>query len=93
MNYLDTSALIKRGGNMPRLVTALVLAILAIVPAWSDAEQKLNNLLIYGEGFIFGVKEPEGWTGDTEHASDFSANVFFYSNKKALDGEAWLVHV
>jgi hypothetical protein len=39
---------------------------------------KLNSLIVYGDGFAFGVKEPDGWRGDTDAiASKFHVNVVF----------------
>lgn len=41
-------------------------------------ENKLDSLLVYGQGFIFSVKEPAGWKGDTVTAAQFSTNIIFY---------------
>ena len=41
-------------------------------------EKKTDSLLVYGEGFLFSVKEPPGWVGDTENAGKYGANVIFY---------------
>ena len=38
----------------------------------------MDRLLVYGDGFMFGVKEPEGWLGDTERASAFKMNILIY---------------
>ncbi|MGH9562761.1 MAG: hypothetical protein ACRD3S_15020, partial [Terracidiphilus sp.] len=36
--------------------------------------------LVYGEGFAFGVKEPDGWHGDTgQVATRYGVNVVFQS--------------
>ena len=32
---------------------------------------------MYGDDFLFGVKEPNGWHGDTDSAADYSANIIF----------------
>jgi hypothetical protein len=33
---------------------------------------------VYGDGFMFGVKEPDGWQGDTERAGSLRVNILFY---------------
>jgi hypothetical protein len=63
--------------NVQGRIVALFLA-LALPCAMASADQKLDHLLVYGEGFAFGVKEPPGWRGDTEHAEKWGANVVFY---------------
>lgn len=47
-------------------------------PKPSASSPKLDRLLVYGEGFVFGVKEPAGWHGDTEKAKAYEANILFY---------------
>ena len=54
---------------------------------------KWKNLIVYGNGFAFGVKEPEGWTGDTENAEEFHSNIIFYKSKSDLDNGGALVQV
>jgi hypothetical protein len=39
------------------------------------AQQKLDQLLVYGDNFLFSVKEPSGWKGDTASAEKFQSNV------------------
>jgi hypothetical protein len=59
-----------------------LLISLALVGVASQAfpqpQQKMDRLLVYGDGFMFGVKEPEGWLGDTERASSFQMNILIY---------------
>jgi hypothetical protein len=40
--------------------------------------QKMDQLLVYGQGFMFGVREPAGWHGDTERAASLKVNILFY---------------
>jgi len=56
----------------------LALAVLLTTPAVS-ADQKLDSLLVYGEGFVFSVKEPEGWIADTETADEYQANAVLHA--------------
>jgi hypothetical protein len=39
---------------------------------------KPQGRLVYGSDWIFTVKEPDGWIGDTENAAKWNCNVFFY---------------
>jgi len=60
------------------IVGALILLVAAVASAQSS--QELNNLLVYGKGFAFGVKEPDGWHGDTDKiAAQYHVNVVFQS--------------
>jgi len=44
----------------------------------AQSSPKLNSLIVYGEGFAFGVKEPDGWHGDTDAiARKYHVNVAF----------------
>lgn len=56
-------------------------------------EKKLDSLLVYGQGFVFSVKEPTGWKGDTEHAAQFSTNIIFYPTSQSLDKAQTIIRV
>jgi hypothetical protein len=44
----------------------------------AQPEPKLDNLIVYGKGFAFGVKEPVGWRGDTgDLANKHQVNIIF----------------
>lgn len=62
---------------LPSLVIALAL-LQTTAPAFPQPQQKMDRLLVYGNEFMFGVKEPEGWLGDTERASSFQMNILIY---------------
>lgn len=57
------------------------------------AQQKLDQLLVYGDGFLFSVKEPVGWSGDTENAEKFSANVVLHEAGKPRSSYSGLIRV
>ncbi len=57
------------------------------------AQEKLDQLLVYGDGFIFSVKEPLGWRGDTENAEKFSANVVLHEAGKPKNSYTGLIRV
>lgn len=35
-------------------------------------------LMVYGDGFMYSVKAPKGWKGDTAVSNEFYANIIFY---------------
>ena len=57
------------------------------------AQEKLDQLLVYGDGFIFSIKEPPGWRGDTENAEKFSANVVLHEAGKPQNSFTGLIRV
>jgi hypothetical protein len=56
------------------------MGLLLVFPAGAFAAEgkKLDSLIVYGEGFMFSVKEPPGWTRDTTNAAKLHANIIFY---------------
>jgi len=66
-----------------------------IVLCWmihsSFAQQKLDQLLVYGDGFIFSVKEPSGWKGDTANAEKFQCNVVLHEAGQPSESFAGLI--
>jgi hypothetical protein len=57
---------------------AIVFVTLFSVGFASPTLQKMDRLIVYGDEFMFGVKEPEGWQGDTERAGSLKVNILFY---------------
>lgn len=55
-------------------VAAVVLAALVTI----GAKSRLDGLIVFGQGFLFSVKEPQGWKGDTTNAAKYSSNIIFY---------------
>jgi hypothetical protein len=47
-----------------------------------------GRLIVYGQGFVFGVKEPQAWRGTTgQVASNFQANIVFFPSATESQGE------
>ena len=69
-----------------------VLGLLALA-APARAERQADRVIVRGDGFAFGVKEPPAWRADLGHASRFGAHVLFYRTKHALRGGATLIMV
>jgi hypothetical protein len=57
---------------------AFVAALLLLAAEPEAADPKPDNLIVYGSGFAFAVREPAGWIGDTKRASEYGASVVLY---------------
>jgi hypothetical protein len=65
-----------------------VAVVFAGAFAQPQSSPKLNNLIVYGDGFAFGVKEPDGWRGDTSKiAAKYRANVVFLPPEESRDND------
>ena len=73
--------------------TIAVLACVVGSTPKATAEPAKDSLIIYGDGFAFSVREPAGWTGNSEKAASIGANVTFSPAGKADDPSAPLVRV
>ncbi|MFZ1685954.1 MAG: hypothetical protein WAU70_00915 [Flavobacteriales bacterium] len=60
------------------IVAAIVLLIAADTQAQDADSSAMKSLIVYGDGFSFGVKEPQGWTGDIDRAAEYHSNIVFY---------------
>jgi hypothetical protein len=60
--------------NLPSII---VFQFLLLFPSFLQQNEKMDRLLVYGDGFVFGVKEPDGWHGDIDSAANYSANIVF----------------
>jgi hypothetical protein len=61
------------------------LLFLSWVVQPSFTQQKLDQLLIYNDNFMFGIKEPAGWTADTTNAASFEASVVLHESGQPSD--------
>jgi hypothetical protein len=66
------------------IIISIILFISITILVAAPLQEKMKALVVYGSGFVFGVTEPENWTGDTENAGRFQANIIFYPI-----GQAW----
>lgn len=85
-----------KGVFMIRVMLLLVAcsfpAYVTAAPANSDGK-KLDTLLVYGEGFIFSVKEPQGWAGDIKNARQYDANIIFYPLSQRFETATTIIRV
>jgi hypothetical protein len=63
------------------------------VCAPAGAEGPLDRLLVHGNGFVFGVREPPGWHGSIEEAARLSSNVVFYRQGESADAAVALLRI
>jgi hypothetical protein len=61
-----------------KIPSVLILLGILICPRLPGQEQPMDRLILYGDGFRFGVKEPAGWHGDWQTASSMKSNIIFY---------------
>jgi hypothetical protein len=64
--------------SIQRFLVAIVGFCAANWPGSATSGPKLDSLIVYGEGFAFSVREPNGWVGDTGSAGKLGANILFY---------------
>lgn len=77
--------------SLAMAILKMVLGLSIVVGGFAlaiakDAPQtaKMNALLVYGKGFMFGVTEPDGWLGDTsDKATGRKVNIVFFPKDKA----------
>jgi hypothetical protein len=72
--------------SFPSLGIALTALLISLAAGLQGPQQgpKMDRLTVYGNGFMFGVKEPGGWQGDTDRAARFHANILFYPAGRSL---------
>jgi hypothetical protein len=67
---------------------AVVVSLATGAAGNAQSSPKLNNLIVSGDGFVFGVKEPDGWHGDTgKVASKYQVNVVFLPPPESLKND------
>ena len=82
--------------KLPRHATSIVrsfstkrfcacLIFLSWVARPSFTQQELDQLLVYGDNFMFGVTQPAGWTGDATNAASFEASVVLHESGQPSD--------
>jgi hypothetical protein len=69
------------------------LIVWASLTQLSLGQQKRDQLLVYGDNFMFGVKEPPGWIGDTTTAEGFEANVVLHESGQPRDSWSGLIRI
>jgi len=74
---------IVRSFKTKRFCACLLFLPWVVQPSFT--QQKLEQLFVYGDNFLFGVQEPAGWTGDTTNAASFEASVVLHESGQPSD--------
>jgi len=74
-------------------ISLLLILVLTTFDSFGQTKDtsKKDNLVVYGDGFMFSVKEPTGWIGDIDVAKEYSANIVFYKTKSDLKSVGTLI--
>jgi hypothetical protein len=56
-------------------------------------DRNKDALLIYGQGWMFGVIEPKGWRCHTKDAYKYTMNAYFCLGKKNIDNSPAIMHI
>ncbi len=77
------------------LAAAVCIALWLLPAAARPAEEKRTPgpLVVYGDDFMFVVKEPKGWLGDVENAPKISAGVVLYREKETFERKTAFIAV
>lgn len=75
--------------------SAVLMLLLCVLPRMTNAQSssqpskpKLQRLIVYGDGFAFGIKEPDQWHADTEElARKYNVNIVLAPAKKDPDSD------
>jgi len=81
----------KHSGKLTLLLIFIMLSAQSIAQKSDTA--KMSSLMVYGDNFMFSVKEPDGWTGDIDNAAKYDANIIFYKSKSDVEQGGALVQV
>jgi hypothetical protein len=74
----------RKAQNQLILFLFIIVIVIAVLDTFAAEEQELDNLLVYGERFLFRVKEPPGWKADISNASKIHANILFYKREESF---------
>jgi hypothetical protein len=89
----------------PRAIVVLAMLVLAgltgfdaseaslVAQHGSSTHKRLDQLLVYGDGFVFSVKEPIGWVGDTETAAQIDANLLLHETSQPHESTSGLIRI
>jgi len=75
------------------LIGITIFFIITSTIAIAVEKPPLDSLIVYGEGFAFGVKEPQGWVGDTQNSRQFGANIIFYQKSETVENAKTLIRI
>ena len=60
---------------------------------FAQKKDTADNIIIYGDSFLFSIHEPNGWHGDVDNAKNHNANIIFYKTKEDFKKGGTAIHV
>ena len=82
---------------MNKLFKIFVLFVLSLTTMTSFGQtkdtSKMEVLMVYGDSFIFSIKEPNGWIGDTKMAKKYYSKIVFYTSISDFNNGGALIQV
>jgi len=66
---------------------------LTVPPGAAEEKRTPGPLVVYGDDFMFAIKEPEGWTADIENAPKLSAGVVLYREAETFEKHSVLIAI
>ena len=91
VRFTDYGSSVTRKSLAIRYWISLIALYCLVQP--SIAQQKLDQLLVYGDDFIFSIKEPPGWKGDVANAEKFQSNVILHENGQPPESFSGLIRI
>jgi len=72
-----------------------ISALFIIIASFAVAADKspLDSFIVYGEGFAFMVRGPQGWVGDTQNSNKFGASIIFYRKSETAENAKALIRI
>lgn len=71
----------------------MILGSITMRVGAAEEERKPGPLVVYGDDFMFAIKEPEGWTADIENAPKLSAGVVLYREGETFEKHGVLIAI
>lgn len=80
---------------IPFLLFFLSFNVLLGQNARNSMEKKdtTDNIIIYGDSFLFSIHEPIGWQGDVNSAKAYGANIIFYKKGDVVQNGGTFIQV
>jgi len=75
---------------MKKSIWMMLIILAGAVPVRA---QDKDALLVYGQGWMFGVIEPKGWLCHTEDAYRYHMNAYFCLGKNNIDNSPAIMHI
>jgi len=66
---------------------------LTVPPGAAEEKRTPGPLVVYGDDFMFAIKEPEGWTADIDNAPKLSAGVVLYQAAETFEKHGVLIAI